>query len=35
MGLKVPFHLQKPEAYVNELRDMNGGRQRAQLAADQ
>jgi len=31
MGLKVPFHLQKPEAYVNELRDMNGGRQRAQL----
>jgi hypothetical protein len=27
----VPFHLQKPEAYVNELRDMNGGRQRAQL----
>jgi hypothetical protein len=35
MGLKVPFHLQKPEAYVNSLRDMNGGRQRAQLAADQ
>jgi hypothetical protein len=31
MGLKVPFHLQKPEAYVNQLRDMNGGRQRAQL----
>jgi hypothetical protein len=35
MGLKVPFHLQKPEDYVNELRDMNGGRQRVQLAADQ
>jgi len=35
MGLKVPFHLQKPEDYVNELRDMNGGRQRGQLAADQ
>jgi hypothetical protein len=35
MGLKVPFHLQKPEAYVNALRDANGGRQRAQLAADQ
>src|ERR1700722_11788126 len=35
MGLKVPFHLQKPEDYVNQLRDMNGGRQRAQLAADQ
>jgi hypothetical protein len=35
MGLKVPFHLQKPEDYVNSLRDMNGGRQRAQLAADQ
>jgi hypothetical protein len=31
MGLKVPFHLQKPEAYVNQLREMNGGRQRAQL----
>ena len=35
MGLKVPFHLQRPEDYVNQLRDMNGGRQRAQLAADQ
>jgi hypothetical protein len=35
MGLKVPFHLQKPEDYVNQLRDMNGGRQRVQLAADQ
>src|SRR6202167_408134 len=35
MGLKVPFHLQRPEDYVNQLRDMNGGRQRVQLAADQ
>jgi hypothetical protein len=35
MGLKVPFHLQKPEDYVNQLRDMNGGRQRVQLAVDQ
>jgi hypothetical protein len=35
MGLKVPFHLQKPEAYVNQLREMNGGRQRIQLANDQ
>jgi hypothetical protein len=34
MGLKVPFHLQKPEAYVNELRDINGGRQTAQLSSD-
>lgn len=35
MGLKVPFHLQKPEDYVNQLKDMNGGRQRVQLATDQ
>ncbi len=35
MGMKVPFHLQKPEDYVNQLRDMNGGRQRVQLATDQ
>jgi len=35
MGLKVPFHLQRPEDYVNQLRDMNGGRQRVQLAGDQ
>jgi hypothetical protein len=35
MGLKVPFHLQRPEDYVNQLRDMNGGRQRVRLAADQ
>ena len=35
MGLKVPFHLQKPEDYVNQLKQMNGGRQTAQLASDQ
>lgn len=35
MGLKTPFHLQKPEDYVNQLKDMNGGRQTVQLAADQ
>ena len=34
MGLKTPFHLQKPEAYVHQLKEMNGGRQTAQLAAD-
>jgi hypothetical protein len=34
MGLKTPFHLQKPEAYVNQLRDLNGGRQTAQLSPD-
>jgi hypothetical protein len=32
MGLKTPFHLQKPEAYVNQLRELNGGRQWAQLS---
>ena len=34
MGLKVPFHLQKPEQYVNELKDLNGGRQTAHLTSD-
>ena len=34
MGLKTPFHLQKPEDYVNQLRDMNDGRQTVQLASD-
>ncbi|NEU94957.1 hypothetical protein [Bradyrhizobium uaiense] len=33
MGLKAPFHLLKPEEYVNQLREINGGRQTAQLAA--
>jgi hypothetical protein len=34
MGLKVPFHLKKPEDYVNELRALNGSRQTAQLTSD-
>ena len=34
MGLKAPFHLQRPENYINQLRAMNGGRQTAQLAPD-
>ncbi|MGF6311560.1 hypothetical protein ABIB82_005777 [Bradyrhizobium sp. i1.8.4] len=34
MGLKTPFHLQKPEDYINQLRDMNGGRQTVQLASE-
>jgi hypothetical protein len=34
MGLKVPFHLQLPEAYINQLKEMNGGRQTAQLTPD-
>jgi hypothetical protein len=34
MGLKVPFHLQRPENYINELKAINGGRQTAQLAPD-
>jgi hypothetical protein len=33
MGLKTPFHLLKPEEYVNQLKALNGGRQTAQLAA--
>ncbi|MEA2883252.1 MAG: hypothetical protein QOH32_2508, partial [Bradyrhizobium sp.] len=35
MGLQVPFHLKKPEEYVNELRELNGGRQTAQLASQE
>ena len=34
MGLKVPFHLKRPENYINELKEMNGGRQMVQLAPD-
>jgi len=34
MGLKVPSHLQMPEGYVNELKEMNGGRQTTQLTPD-
>jgi len=35
MGLKVPFHLQFPEDYVNELKRLNGNRTTAQLSVDQ
>jgi hypothetical protein len=34
MGLKTPFHLLKPEEYVNQLKGLNGGRQTVQLSAD-
>ena len=34
MGLKAPFHLVKPEEYVNQLKALNDGRQMVQLAAD-
>jgi hypothetical protein len=34
MGMKAPFHLQKPESYVNELKEINGGRQFVQLSKD-
>ena len=34
MGLNAPFHLLKPEEYVNELRELNGGRKTVQLQPD-
>jgi hypothetical protein len=34
MGMKVPFHLLKPEEYVNELKALNDGRQTVQLESD-
>jgi hypothetical protein len=34
MGLNAPFHLLKPEEYVNQLREMNGGRKTVQLEPD-
>jgi hypothetical protein len=34
MGLNAPFHLLLPEDYVNELREMNGGRKTVQLEPD-
>jgi hypothetical protein len=34
MGLKAPFHLLKPEEYVNQLRELNGGRKMVQLKPD-
>lgn len=33
MGLNAPFHLLKPEEYVNELRELNGGRKTVHLEA--
>jgi hypothetical protein len=35
MGLKAPFHLLLPEEYVNQLRELNGGRKTVQLDSDQ
>ena len=35
MGLKVPHRWQRPENYVNSLKEMNGGRQMVQLSAVQ
>ena len=32
MGLKTPFHLLKPEEYVDQLRELNNGRKTVQLA---
>jgi hypothetical protein len=34
MGLKVPLRWQRPENYVNSLKEMNGGRQTVRLASD-
>jgi hypothetical protein len=34
MGLKAPFHLLKPEEYVNQLKALNGGRRTVQLDSD-
>jgi hypothetical protein len=31
MGLETPFHLLKPEEYVNRLRELNGARKTVQL----
>jgi hypothetical protein len=35
MGLKTPARWTRPEAYVNDLRELNGGRQTVHLAAGQ
>ena len=34
MGLKVPHRWQRPENYVNSLKEMNGGRQTVRLASE-
>lgn len=35
MGLKVPHRWQRPENYVNNLKEMNGGRQMIRLSSEQ
>jgi hypothetical protein len=35
MGLKTPVRWRRPEDYVNDLREMNGGRQIVRLAAEE
>jgi hypothetical protein len=34
MGLETPFHIQRPEEYVNQLKALNGGRSMVRLASD-
>lgn len=34
MGLKTPFYMQKPEEYVNQLRDINDNKQFIQLPSE-
>lgn len=34
MGLNAPFHLLTPEPYVNQLRELNGGRKTVQLESN-
>ena len=34
MGLKTPFYMQKPEEYVNQLRDINDNKQFIQLSPE-
>src|SRR5213596_2220481 len=34
MGLKVPVRWQRPENYVNSLKEMNGGRQMVRLSSE-
>ena len=34
MGLKVPYRWQRPENFVNSLKDITGGRQMVRLSAE-
>jgi hypothetical protein len=34
MGLETPFHIMRPEDYVNQLKALNGGRRMVRLASD-